>query len=424
MVNPVTGDFTYNLPMLNVPGPNGGYSMSLFYHGGIKVDQVASWMGLGWNMNPGAINRAVIGVPDDWKGKKSLALSYANLGTFTRNYLNVTWGGPVGASIGFDWGNNKSFGLASLGTNFILASGTVNMSGSSSFSVGGFDPIAFFSGSGGSGNPYLRTNLKSFGFPIPTPIGLTLNYQYSKAKYFIAMDQHKYNYGILHASEGYFENENPGLQDYEYLMDSYANPYDVSTFDNDEYEFSNNLSFPAYDQFQVNAQGLSGVFSAKGFQHATLPRNSNFEGEKWMTYVNKSPSTLPKEDIHFQFNSQIASSPWIGLTGWDIDVNATDRNPINAVTAQGLSSTVKGVYYNATRNKAGTPQPIEWLTNDEIVNDPTSVAEKGLMDFKSILGDRLDVERSDPDGIGAIVITTETGHTYHFCLAKLSIRNH
>jgi hypothetical protein len=35
MVNDFTGDFTYNLPVLSVPGPDGGgYSMSLSYHSG------------------------------------------------------------------------------------------------------------------------------------------------------------------------------------------------------------------------------------------------------------------------------------------------------------------------------------------------------------------------------------------------------
>jgi len=35
MVNPQTGDFTYSIPMLEVPGPVGGYPMSLAaYHAG------------------------------------------------------------------------------------------------------------------------------------------------------------------------------------------------------------------------------------------------------------------------------------------------------------------------------------------------------------------------------------------------------
>ena len=52
-VNPLTGGFTYQIPVLYVPGPNGGYGMPLFYHAGISAEQIASGCGLGWNMNPG-----------------------------------------------------------------------------------------------------------------------------------------------------------------------------------------------------------------------------------------------------------------------------------------------------------------------------------------------------------------------------------
>lgn len=69
MVNPFNGDFTYNLPVLNVPGPNGGgYAVSLSYHSGVTPEEEASWVGLGWTLNPGAINRMKRGVPDDING--------------------------------------------------------------------------------------------------------------------------------------------------------------------------------------------------------------------------------------------------------------------------------------------------------------------------------------------------------------------
>src|SRR5687768_15706691 len=54
MVNLLTGQYSYVLPLLNVPSPGGGYPMSLAYHSGIAVDSESSWAGLGWNVNPGA----------------------------------------------------------------------------------------------------------------------------------------------------------------------------------------------------------------------------------------------------------------------------------------------------------------------------------------------------------------------------------
>ncbi len=72
MVNLVTGDFTFNIPILQVPGPEGGFALPLSYHAGISLDQEASWAGLGWNVNPGAIQRQASQYPDDFNGLEIL----------------------------------------------------------------------------------------------------------------------------------------------------------------------------------------------------------------------------------------------------------------------------------------------------------------------------------------------------------------
>lgn len=64
MVDLFTGDYVYNLPLLDVEG----YPINISYHGGVGMEQEASWVGLGWNINPGAINRTVRGIPDDFNG--------------------------------------------------------------------------------------------------------------------------------------------------------------------------------------------------------------------------------------------------------------------------------------------------------------------------------------------------------------------
>lgn len=64
MVNTFTGDFTYNIPLMDV----GGYPLNISYQSGITMDQEASWVGLGWTLNPGSINRQLRGLPDDFKG--------------------------------------------------------------------------------------------------------------------------------------------------------------------------------------------------------------------------------------------------------------------------------------------------------------------------------------------------------------------
>lgn len=68
MVNLSSGDFNYNIPIMDV----GGYPLNLAYNSGITMDQEASWVGLGWNLNVGQINRQVRGIPDDFKGDEMI----------------------------------------------------------------------------------------------------------------------------------------------------------------------------------------------------------------------------------------------------------------------------------------------------------------------------------------------------------------
>ncbi|MDD3050527.1 MAG: hypothetical protein PHR06_05210 [Candidatus Cloacimonetes bacterium] len=116
MVNLYTGNFSYNLPLLEVPGPEGNWPINMSYHAGIGPNTEATWVGLGWTLNPGAINRFVSGYPDD----------YYN-GFMESNYemhkdgwglsLGVYWG-PVGMSIDYNTfsgvGVNASLSLVGL----------------------------------------------------------------------------------------------------------------------------------------------------------------------------------------------------------------------------------------------------------------------------------------------------------------------
>lgn len=66
MVNVFDGSFTYNIPLMSVPN---GYPITLSYHSNeINNEAQASWVGLGWTLNPGAINRVKRGFPDEFKG--------------------------------------------------------------------------------------------------------------------------------------------------------------------------------------------------------------------------------------------------------------------------------------------------------------------------------------------------------------------
>jgi len=63
-----TGDMSFSIPILKVPGRNGlDLPLDLVYNAGIRVDQEASWVGLGWNLGVGMISRSVNREPDDLK---------------------------------------------------------------------------------------------------------------------------------------------------------------------------------------------------------------------------------------------------------------------------------------------------------------------------------------------------------------------
>jgi hypothetical protein len=129
MVDLFTGDFKYNIPLLDVDG----YPINLNYDSGSGMDDEASWTGLGWNLNMGAVNRQLRGIPDDMSGDEIRSEHYTKpkitvggrvtakvevkgkakaggsftLGVFSDNYTGI--GAEVGANAGI------SFSLANGG---------------------------------------------------------------------------------------------------------------------------------------------------------------------------------------------------------------------------------------------------------------------------------------------------------------------
>ncbi len=88
MVDLFTGDFQYNIPLLDVEG----YPINLSYSSGIGMEDQASCVGLGWTLNAaGAINRTVRGLPDDFNGEDKVT---------TSTHYNPNWTLGVNFSIG------------------------------------------------------------------------------------------------------------------------------------------------------------------------------------------------------------------------------------------------------------------------------------------------------------------------------------
>ncbi len=137
-VDPGTGNFTYTIPLLDVPGPGGAYPLALSYHAGITHEQEATWVGLGWSLNAGAINRLVRGVPDDYLN--SIVTTHNINPGVEGMVLTVSLGyGPVGLSTSWDTrtgsnlGANPYFSITGLLASIAQGTACVDAAGAQTF---------------------------------------------------------------------------------------------------------------------------------------------------------------------------------------------------------------------------------------------------------------------------------------------------
>lgn len=156
MVNTFTGGFNYNLPVLNIPGADGGgYALSLSYGADPNVESPASWVGAGWTLNPGALDRSKRGVPDDWRGKviKEYNQVPPNISVSAGNTLGLEPvsqdQGPASISLGSTYRYNNYTGFSessNAGISLkVLQKGAISANGSLGISRSGRD-VTFSAG--------------------------------------------------------------------------------------------------------------------------------------------------------------------------------------------------------------------------------------------------------------------------------------
>jgi YD repeat-containing protein len=300
LVNLATGDFTYTLPVLEVPGPEGGYPLALSYHAGIGTNQEATWVGLGWSLNPGAINRLVSGYPDDYRGdlvtthfeaksKKgwgaSIGISYGPVGLDLSFDTYQGFGGSLSLSASTNLGRNVRFGPnAAVGThggsvgfgasvgdkirlNIGVNAGTQGLQLSTGvtaalddekrwhasqsmvgFSLSSGDRGAQFATSAGgirssrstpgSGNVFHV----QYGVPIPTPVPkLLVNLAFSHWKWTLDKTNGEEGYGYIHQAS--YHESTYGQYDKKY-----------------ERQLHPRFLYPTQDFYSAAAQGISGSF--------------------------------------------------------------------------------------------------------------------------------------------------------------------
>ncbi|MEO6302760.1 MAG: hypothetical protein ABIP51_06275, partial [Bacteroidia bacterium] len=122
MIDLFTGDFKYNIPLMDVDG----YPLNIAYHAGQNMESEASWVGHGWSLNPGVINRNMKGLPDDFNGEQQSTYTsikpHASMGAGFQHsaflganvdFENVGIGSHISASgaIIMTYNNYKGYGL-------------------------------------------------------------------------------------------------------------------------------------------------------------------------------------------------------------------------------------------------------------------------------------------------------------------------
>lgn len=438
MVNLATGDLSYVMPLLDVPSPEGGYPLTLSYHAGIANDQDASWVGLGWSLNPGAINRSISGFPDDWKEENTTSIVYDSGGEIaSHNFsVGVGWGeGKYSVGLYGSYSENKAFG----GKNSYNFDGGIGFEASASFTFNddaknkstgsslksssncssvGISSVNYFGSNANSSNTSSSNyTTRQVGDRVGIDINVYLfkiNYSFSKLRYHYFDTKKTSGVGTLYPQN--LTNARNNAITSNSGFDSYSANFDQT----DESLLTNNIVLPAYDFYSVSGQGISGDISPKILEYGSLvPKNEvlYIEGGKFINnYYNKNPFTknLDSNNLHFYFNNTNESYLNIDSDQWGVmpsSMEAIFEGFDSPASSTKTTVTIDGKnlngYDSVNKRKKGSSF-IETYTNQQIINNPSLVYNLDSFNRSS--------SSIPKDGIGAFKVTTADGKTYHYSL--------
>ncbi|MEM9857749.1 MAG: hypothetical protein AAF843_10345 [Bacteroidota bacterium] len=475
MVDALTGDMTYGVPLLEVPGPSGGYPLSLSYHAGIMPNEEASWVGLGWTLNPGAISRSVSGYPDDhdnvpdvdqevWEGGESKTTQigitvplhgYAsvdasltisrdtyrgfsvqenvnvrlNTGPFqvdeSGNVVGVTV--PVSGKIG-KVGNfngavsyNTSSGLSASGS---LQMGAASVSLSSNGSIG-VKYGALGMNMSSQGNSYsiagltmtkTANNNKSGKISTSTKSsGLNLgflSYRKTYQRYWINETSKIKTFGSL-----YFPETLPSLST---LDDKSFDTYDLPTnknFNNQNAVNKLGGSFVDYDTYSVNAQGVGGTMRPYHYyKHLLRQTELNSDGE---VTIESYPLNAFEQVTQFKFENEFSNR--VSFSG-----NVNNANtPFLKWNGDNDYFDIKNTDIITGENGDDgmingsliTKSPIRYYTNAQIRD---GVGLSGFIECTAPGFNRSTLGLECNNQVGAFTVTNESGVNYHYSLPAYS----
>jgi hypothetical protein len=179
MVDLKTGDMKYNIPLLDIDG----YPINLNYQSGMGMEDEASWVGFGWNLNMGSINRQVRGLPDDMKGDPVITEHY------TKPKVTVSAKGRVKSEIGGSYvGLDGTLSVGMFSDNYTGIGAELGVNAGISVSIGNDGPLTAGLGvgilsstaTGVDVTPYANLGIKtSSDHNITTNAGLSASLGYN-----------------------------------------------------------------------------------------------------------------------------------------------------------------------------------------------------------------------------------------------------
>lgn len=469
LVNLLSGDLAYNLPLLEVPGPAGGYPFSLSYHAGIQPNEEASWVGLGFTLNPGSITRNVNGYPDDHKEITDVDRVYWEGGERTKYSAGVSLGlanSPASVNFGLSYSQDTYLGygvgwylgFSASGAVYGKKFGSLGLQGGATMNV---DPYTGVSGGAGIGigaklaqtvnanvsygtfglNSSVSAGLGSTQASISSQdpkVSLTVGGGYSRIQNSKAGNISTSSSGFgcdipvypgIAVSLGYnytryWSDETASIKTNGALyyptasvsnfdqnaFDSYALPDPELNGSNANPEFQAEGSFPNYDNYYVVAQGVSGTMRPHIYKGLIFRQNIKIDGRYEVKQYKYSNSDYQNDKIEFRFNNDF-SNKYIYDKGEVVDGTTV---PVNAKfeSSQKTGEHDNDGFYDG--HLAGS-QHIEWYTNNQIIQ---GIPDKNPRadGFREYNGGGFNRSVLPAMQIGGYMITNSSGVTYHYAL--------
>ena len=379
MVNLLTGDFVYNMPLIHVPGPEKGFDLPLSYHGGIRYDQKASWVGLGWSVNCGAISRNVSKYPDDFSGEViNSNLENPGITAVSRNWtvfsdvyhsekgygyqlmvggLKASWGSAIddavsliGVEYDFD-GDNSGLSLDAeefvigiiqvaatlvdygIVSNTVISTvvGILDAVSTAYTTVKGIDQLSStFSNYSGMQGLWKETTKYSW-FDRECLLKTTQNC-------FLKSDIDEYAYGTLYlgnltpqetwADVHWINGDtqqtlmSPNAYDNRTTKKNYVHDYYLYVDNDTEYQWSMNPVNIAYDQYSVMGTGISGSIYPYRLDIGSVSTNNYNDRGNFYKFCT---STFTNYKVNFKYKGDIANNYYNHTgEGYGVDVNEED----------------------------------------------------------------------------------------------------